>query len=248
MAGYKLKDSREVIRATQPCSLAGGPPLQWSANMSVEWIRENGWACEGGEYPSGEGFFVTHSELDEARFHYKTISKQALDDGSAVHKMIEGFLTEGPIPKVENKQQQNAFDAFMDWFTEHEEFIETIATEQRVVSQWWAGTLDWKLKYYGKQGVIDFKTSKPPIRPAMRYQTAAYRSVDPKNEFHAVLRLDKETGKYEYKDFAKTYYADLETFYDLLVAYYSLHPIVAKRAGWDKIAYQMTKLKRLQEG
>ena len=74
-----------------------GPPLQWSANMAVEWIRENcttivdmvgtSWGVE-----NLSDLYVTESELNEARFAYKKVSEKALDIGSEVHALIERFL------------------------------------------------------------------------------------------------------------------------------------------------------------
>ena len=121
-----------------------------------------------------------------------------------------------------------AFVAFLEWVDKYE--IETIATEEKVYFPHCAGKLDWKLKLLGRQGVIDFKSSKA-IYPEMRYQTAKYRSADPDNEFHAVLRLDKEIGLPEYKEF-KNYEKDLDVFNKMEALYFARHPRLAKNAGW----------------
>jgi hypothetical protein len=153
--------------------------------------------------------------------------------GSLVHRTIEHFLKTGEYVPLETPEATNCMKAFYSWYNAQDE-IETIETEQTVLFPYAGGTLDWKLILNGKQGIIDFKTSKPPTNtPKNRIQTAAYRSADPKNEFNGVLRLDKATGEPDFKDFSKSYEKDLDAWNKLLVAYLATHPRVAKDAGWE---------------
>jgi len=57
-----------VTEIISDCST--GPPLQWSANVVVEWIRENGVFDSLIEH-----YLVTDKDLDEARFAYKKVSE-----------------------------------------------------------------------------------------------------------------------------------------------------------------------------
>jgi hypothetical protein len=230
MARYK-KDDKELASVTE---IIPSPNLTfWRQKVQRECIVGN---CYSEDF---EVYMLDDKMLDMVFNAPKVISDQALEDGSEVHHMIEAFLTCGPIPKASNEQVQNSFDAFMDWFTENEDEIEVLAAEEKVYGKDWAGTLDLKLIFWGKQGVIDFKTSNKIYQPDYRIQTAAYRSVDPANEFNAVLRLPKDgkllkDGKrYEYKDFSETYEKDLKTFYYLKDAYYAMRPKIAEKAGWE---------------
>lgn len=223
---YKINDKElpSVTTIIADCTDKSRPLTQWAANMTVEWIKKN---CSKSDMMR---YQVTEDQLNEARFNFREISQEALDIGSAVHHAIETWLETGEEPKGLSEQALTAFVAFLEWAEKFE--IETIATEQKVYSDCWAGTLDLKCKLLGKQGIIDFKSSKS-IYPEYRYQLAAYRSVDDDNEFHAVLRLDKETGYPEYKDFSKTYKKDLNVFNKMVALYFARHPRIAKKAGWE---------------
>ena len=39
-------------------------------------------------------YLLDDIDLEQARFHYKTVSQEALDVGSEVHRLIEEFLNE----------------------------------------------------------------------------------------------------------------------------------------------------------
>lgn len=80
------------------------------------------------------------------------------------------------------------------------EYYKTIATEDTVYTDRYAGTRDWKveLKWKEQEGIytIDFKTSAR-LYPEYRWQVSAYASVDGTKP--GLLRLDKQTGEYEFK-------------------------------------------------
>jgi hypothetical protein len=89
--------------------------------------------------------------------------------------------------------------------------------------------MDWLGMLNGKLTVIDYKVSKK-IYPEHRYQVAAYRSCVGA-EACGILRLDKETGLPEYKDYSKSYEKDLAVFQAMVNLYFLRHPRVAKAAG-----------------
>lgn len=80
------------------CTDKSGALTQWSANMVVEWIKQN---VPQRMVDKEEGLFfaVFEDELNNARFNFRDVSKKALDIGSAVHEAIEYWLKTGKEPK-----------------------------------------------------------------------------------------------------------------------------------------------------
>ena len=78
-------------RMTEMLSEADNPShglMPWVGRCAADYIREN-CLCE-----DQEGYCVIEPELDEAATYYKTVSREALDVGSEVHRLIEEFLSE----------------------------------------------------------------------------------------------------------------------------------------------------------
>ena len=137
---------------------------------------------------------------------------------------------------------ENAFNiAFGAWYAEHE--LETIETEKRLWADDWCGQLDWYGKLDGKLYVIDWKTSKN-LYHKDRIQVAGYRGELQKQlvqhpyslmqiEGHGVLRLDKETGEFEWRDYSKFYERDVAEFKLIHDLYIIRHPIIAKQFKED---------------
>jgi hypothetical protein len=97
---YKIGDKKlaSVTTIISDCTDKSGALCQWSANMVCAWIREN---CKkrqfGTEYDNH--YTVFESQLEEARFNFRDVSKEALDIGSAVHNAIEYYLNTGKEPE-----------------------------------------------------------------------------------------------------------------------------------------------------
>ena len=268
MARYK-KDGLEFPSVTEiigDCTDKSGALTMWSANQVVLWIREN---CQRQLIPASKSsenteilikHHVFETDLNDARFHFKTVSKEALDVGSEVHDIIEKHLllcmehpaiysiagVEHPDEIKLSKGAQNAFTAFLNWAKEYD--VKPIELEKRVYLDSWAGTLDFYGEFNGKKYVIDWKTSKK-MYPEMRYQVAAYRharemmfawdiDTPPRQiEGCGVLRLDKESGMPEWKDTSKTYFKDLSIFHHMVDLYFERHPIIAKKAGRENLPF-----------
>lgn len=171
---------------------------EWSTGCVVEWIRENVGQEEMGVYA------LTDKHLDNARYAYKTVSKEALDVGSEVHDWIEKYLGSPDYPDIDYDHYYKdktpevfaAITAFLDWAHEHD--LRPIEVEKTVYASRWAGTLDFYGYFNDKLYIIDWKTSKPRnkktgkgIYPESRYQVAAYRSAMENNE---TVRIVKEYG------------------------------------------------------
>jgi len=207
---------------------------QWGANMVVEWIKKNCSLFNSDVDP--ESYYeVWESDLDNARFNFRNVSQEALDIGSAVHSAIEYYLKTGREPKIEHEKVLAGFVAFLEWKDEHK--LLPLALEETVYGNCWGGQLDYRGMFNGKQYVIDFKTSKAIYPADMGPQIAAYRSTfdvrsDCIIEGSGILRLDKETGLPEWKDFSKRYESDLNIFNKMVELYFARHPIIARKAGW----------------
>ena len=143
----------------------------------------------------------------------KTISEHAAGIGSTVHDWISQGIkykmgnAKLPVMPVDD-EAVNCVEAFRDWAGGKN--INWISTEQKiyyhsdVVSERFAGTVDAVAEINGKEYVIDFKTSKKIYKP-YHLQVAAYakaisRMYDSK-PWGLILRLDKETGKFQEKVF-----------------------------------------------
>lgn len=208
-----------VTNIISDCTNKSDGLIQWAANQTVAWIRENAAPLEG-------GYWIPDENLDKARFNFKETSQTALDVGSEVHAAIEAHLN-GLQVSLTSEQAKRAFDAFLEWKDGVE--LEPIALEQTVWGDRWAGTLDMVCMLNGKKYVVDFKTSKAFYMTEMGAQVAAYRSCVPGAEGSGILRLDKETGMPEFKDFSKRYERDLEVFGKMVELYLLKHPRIAKR-------------------
>jgi len=195
-----------VTTIISDCNNKSGPLSQWAANMVVEWIREN---TEKIYQPYGVGrYFVTENELNDARFNFRKVSKKALNIGSQTHSAIENWLKTGKEPINPQENVLSAFVAFLEFFDDHKMKPRTL--EHTVYGNHWAGTLDYDGWFDGKKYIIDFKTSKAHYSDEHGPQIAAYRSCIFDIEGSGILRLDKETGYPDFKDYSKRYDKDLK--------------------------------------
>ena len=168
------------------CTNKGGGLVQWASNETANWIKKN-YKIDCGAYHE---YTVNDLQLTKARFHYKTVSEEALDVGSEVHGWIEKYLSSPDYPDVnydhyykdKSPEVFNAISAFLDWAEENN--LKPIEIEKTVYGYNWAGTMDFYGLFNGKLYVIDWKSSKPRnkqtgkgIYPESRYQVAAYRST-----------------------------------------------------------------------
>ena len=121
------------------------------------------------------------------------------------------------MPKDENVK--NCFLAFLDWYESNN--VEVLETEKSLITDkyCYAGTCDMIAIVNGKKYLIDLKTSKA-IYSDYKLQLAAYRIIYGEDINVAILRLDKEYGDYEFKDFTKNIENSEKAFLSLLDYYY----------------------------
>ena len=182
--------------------------------------------------------------VDHAKTHYKKLSAEAAGIGTEVHNAIEMFVKDGEIKEeFSTPEAQNSFNAFLEWSDDNvEKYIES----ERVVfseQHGYAGCLDViALMKDGRVMLIDFKTSKA-IYDSMVMQLSAYAGArsemrgtykfrntdgDTLSELYGeinidgagILRIDKETGMPEWKDFTEKLDRQCNAFLCLVRFYY----------------------------
>lgn len=146
---------------------------------------------------------------------YRKERDKAGDIGTLAHYLIECKIR-GLTPDTASYSQEyidkamNGLSAFERWARTVggvEEMISlTVAIEEQMTCDTFGGTADWIVRHKGKIMLIDFKTSKK-IYKEMSYQLAAYQYLwnlsrpDEKIEECYILRLDKESGDFEFKNY-----------------------------------------------
>ena len=215
-----------VTKIIGDCTDKSRALTQWSANQVVAWIKLN-CAKSRGNFPH---YKVNDEQLNQARFNFREVSGEALAVGSAVHAAIEEYFKTKKEPKTDNPAIIAGYLAFIEWMYENK--VKPIAVEETVYGNCWAGTLDLRCLLNGESYVIDFKTSKAIYANDYGPQIAAYRSTFDAVGGCGILRLDKETGLPEWKDFSDRYKKDLKVFNKMVELYMLRHKIIAKKAGW----------------
>jgi hypothetical protein len=211
---YKL-ESGEYPSVTTILDILDKPALkQWAVNMAIEYIESQD--------------EVTNEILQNAKTEWKNVSQDALDIGSEIHNLIEVYIKEGKDAIGEMKPEvENGFLAFLEW--EKENVDKWISSEITVYDNELcvAGTCDSiAVLKDGRKVLIDFKSSKG-FYDGYAEQVAIYRYLyekmtDEKLNGIMVLRLDKETGIPESKDFSKQYENKLNAFIKLLDYWYAV--------------------------
>jgi hypothetical protein len=161
--------------------------------------------------------------------HYKEISAEAMDIGTRSHEAIHLFLRDQPYtitPDIENP-----FYAFVHWAVDNDLKLEK--SEQVLYNDQhkYAGTCDFIGIFQKKRYIVDFKTSRGFYEPEMPMQLAAYAACVDGIEGIGVLRLDKETGMPEWKDYTDVRDKSFRTFLSALDIFYTWHAKKALRRG-----------------
>lgn len=153
-AYYQIKDGQKVLcpGSTTVCGCIdkSGPLTQWAANMTVQYLKEH-MLAEGTfvpKYTASVADFETL--LNEARFNYRSISKDATDVGTMAHNWLEEVIKArireekwvGPLPG--DSRAVNCINAAIDWMERHD--FTPIASEFKIFSRefGYAGTADFR--------------------------------------------------------------------------------------------------------
>jgi len=216
MSRFYTIDGTEYPSVTTVLSILdkGENLLSWSAEQACKYISQN--------LNSGMSLDVL---FENARINFKAVRDEAGDIGSEVHGLIEQNI-KGQWVDTKNlrPESRKAFFAFLNWRREHK--VNFIHLEMTVYSKKfaYAGTLDTVLEYEGKRFVCDWKTSGS-IYDTFPLQVASYREAAKEMGIHTdgeiIVRLDKNTGKFETKGFSDHHEKHFQSFLRLLDFYYT---------------------------
>lgn len=159
-------------------------------------------------------------------------------EGSKVHSAIEVLLNGGAIKhdeKILNNetgekeelsvQEYETIVSFYEWYKKVKP--KTIKTEFNIITDKYAGTVDYLCEIEGQRYIIDFKTSQN-IYPEHKIQISAYqRAIG--NCKMAILQLGYNRNKNKYK------FTEIEDCFDLFGAAYKI---------WDSEVSQKQPLQK----
>jgi len=154
---------------------------------------------------------LTHWALSIGQEEYDKVINDALEIGNNTHQWIEDYINYGHA--CEDTDELCRFNhilkpvkAFLKW--EEDYNPEWVDAERKVYCDKYkyAGTVDAVAKINGRVCVIDFKTSKKIYKPYHLQVTAYAQAIKRMDGLRrwplgVILRLDKETGKFEHKVF-----------------------------------------------
>jgi hypothetical protein len=149
---------------------------------------------------------LTHWALSIGQEEYDKVISDALEIGNDTHQWIEHYINYGHACAEPEDYISKSVNAFLDWTTEYNP--EWVDAERKVYCDKYkyAGTVDAVAKINGRVCVIDFKTSKKIYKPYHLQVTAYAQAIKRMDGLRRwplgiILRLDKETGKFEHKVF-----------------------------------------------
>ena len=203
--GEKVHSVTRVIDACFPKHL-----VDWAVDEGVKAYQN-----EMDKVPSKDGLYEleqTHAELIEERIKtaYKEKGDHAANIGNIVHEWIRNRINGDDADPWRDTHVNACQNAFLEWEASHE--IEWIDAERKVYAydadegHRYAGTVDAVAIVDEHPFVIDFKTSKKIYKEyylqVAAYAKAVWQMGDYQTDYDGmILRLDKETGKFQEKAF-----------------------------------------------
>ena len=138
----------------------------------------------------------------------KQITDEAKKVGNIVNRLIDLELAGTPQDIPSDTRIKNCMLGWESFKRDYPSFILSVTTTQEEISD---GEIVGHPDFTHLNGITDLKCAKS-IWPKHWTQTAKYyRMKHGQNDgFIAILRLDKETGNYEYKKFEDQEYIDYE--------------------------------------
>lgn len=114
---------------------------------------------------------------------YEKFLNDAANKGTIVHESIENYVKNDidldieTVPREYRYQVNNAFNSFKQWWdiiSKHD--VQVLFQEEKLVCEWFGGTLDMLIKIDGSIYLVDFKTSN---HPSYKYflQMSAYQHI-----------------------------------------------------------------------
>ena len=137
--------------------------------------------------------------MDDLKYRVKSIQENARNIGTNMHSLAEDYILGKEVITPTTEPLKTMFVKFKKFWDKKK--IKVIETEKTYYSKELdvCGTLDCLVKYKGKIGILDFKTSKDfyadqPIQ-IHTYKKLVEDSTDLKIEFLAVINIPKEPVK-----------------------------------------------------
>ncbi len=167
-------DDKPLMGVTTVLSVIAKPALiQWSANMAVDYIKDNTpfyLIKLGNKIEINLEAFERIRE--EARSAHRKKKESAGNWGTNVHKAIEEWIKEKKEPKLDEKGME-VFNKFKSWAYDNK--VEFLESEKHIYSEnlWIGGILDLVIKMDGKKYIADIKTSSGIYNEAF-FQMGAY--------------------------------------------------------------------------
>ena len=193
--------------------------LSWASRITAEYL-----IALIPEIKSGN---LVLSPEDAKQLFYKAkaeasrIRDEAADIGTQTHEAIENYLKTGKKPKGLAPEIQKPFNGFLI-FAKEMKLGKIIASEKILYSDYgYCGKLDIVAYLGDKKYLIDVKTSKGFYAPEMPMQLSAYCSAFQEMTKQSIdgvgiIRLDKETGLPEFKDYTDQRDKSFRMFLSLL--------------------------------
>ena len=166
--------------------------MWWSENCVYEALQQ---LQKYNKKPIDE----TQKLLDELKYRVKQIKEDAMHIGTNMHSLAEDYINGKEVITPNSEPLKTMFNKFKKFWDSKK--IKVIGTEKTFYSKEidCCGTLDALVKYKGKIGILDFKTSKD-FYPDMPIQIHTHKklvedSTNLKVEFLAVINIPKEPVK-----------------------------------------------------
>ena len=229
MARYK-KGGKDLPSVTEIISDATSQP--WMAPWATKEMLN---AIQDVYDEKGYNDLPVLGELQDTRWAYKQVSKEASEIGTEVHDIIEFYFKNGELKEGSCDEANNAIDNFEIWNNKYKP--RAIATEIKVYGNGWAGTADFMGWIEDRLWVLDWKTSKSHYPLQNGPQIAAYGSAIAKEAEVSnlgIVRFDK-VNKYtdkDFKDYTNKYDHYLRQWELMLELYMLRHPRICKASGW----------------
>lgn len=193
-AEYYEKDGKRFDRATTVLNYFKPPFL-------VKWMLKNQQKAFEEAIEKG---------LTDKKIQWGRITTKILEDssgvGSRVGELIEQEWKEGSFKfkASDNYEVRNSMAAWADFKRDYQPEIIDMEVTEYDEGLGIAGTRDMRCRISGIVGILDLKTSKA-IHLTYWLQTCFYRKAgeDERDQECWILRLDKETGMYEFESLTK---------------------------------------------
>lgn len=222
-------DGIKIPSVTQILSILdkSAPLMQWSVNVALDYIKEHENDLQ--TKTSGQIFYA-------AKMEHKRLKNTAASVGTRTHRLVEDYLISKKYKGNPHKNElmlnsisedlKKPFYAFLDWIEDKN--FEVLDIEKIIYSKkyTYAGTLDIRCLLSEKKYIIDLKTSAG-IYDEMLLQLCGYKYAyeennDDRGHHIGILRLDKNTGEPEWKEYTNNDYQKHIKAFKHLVRYYNI--------------------------